>query len=543
MSSWALARIRHAKRAPIKPRGLTPAARAANLPAMRDGIAWSNDLLTLAARFGDRVAVTDGRATLSYAGLAARAHALGHRLRADGIAPGAPVATLVPNGIEAPWVSHGVTLCGAAEVPINANATDEEILWFAELAGFRRIVAPRAQQARLAALGLDPWALEDIAPDPAAAPLPPVPADAWGRIIFTSGTTGRPKAILHTHGGRWTAHLLQRAVLPFTPGRGDRVLLMTPYVHGASLITAAWLEQGAEVVLQDGVRAEAVEPVLAARPSAVFAPPTVLAKILALFPGRRFEGVRCIFTGTSTLSRALWQQAAEAFGPVVRVTYGMSECFNPITVLEAPDVAAAMAEPDDGLGANLGWPAPGVEIAVRGEDGAILKAGEAGEIWLRARHMNVGTIAAAGFAARAPGAWHRTGDLGALDARGRLRLSGRAADVMKSGGYRIHPGEIEAALDGAAGGRALCVLGIPSDYWGEVVVAVAESPPEGWAADAEARVSSLARPKRPRAWLALPDLPRNAQGKVVRARVREAILATHALEDGPHPRLVARAPQ
>jgi acyl-CoA synthetase (AMP-forming)/AMP-acid ligase II len=114
---------------------------------------------------------------------------------------------------------------------------------------------------------------------------------------------------------------------------------------------------------------------------------------------------------------------------------------------------------------------------------------------------------------------------------------------MKSGGYRIHPGEIEAALDGAAGGRALCVLGIPSDYWGEVVVAVAESPPGGWAADAEARVASLARPKRPRAWLALPDLPRNAQGKVVRARVREAILATHALEDGPHPRLVARAPQ
>jgi acyl-CoA synthetase (AMP-forming)/AMP-acid ligase II len=538
-----LARIRHAKRAPIKPRGLTPAAPPANLAPMRDGIAWSNDLLTLAVRFAGRVAVTDGRATLSHAALAARAHGLARRLQEAGIVPGAPVATLVPNGIEAPWVSFGVTISGAAEVPINANSTDEEIRWFAQLAGFRRIVAPRAQAARLAALGLDPWPLEDIAPDPAAKALPPVPAEAWGRIIFTSGTTGRPKAILHTHGGRWTAHLLQRAVLPFTPGRGDRVLLMTPYVHGASLITAAWLEQGGEVVLQDGVRADAVEPVLAARPSAVFAPPTVLAKILALFPGRRFEGVRCIFTGTSTLSRALWRQAAEAFGPVVRVTYGMSECFNPITVLEAPEVAEAMAEADDGLGANLGWPAPGVEIAIRGEDGAALPPGEPGEIWLRARHMNAGTITAAGFTARPPGAWHRTGDLGALDARGRLRLSGRAADVMKSGGYRIHPGEVEAALDGVAGGRAICVLGIPSDYWGEVVVAVAEAPPEGWVAEAEARVAALARPKRPRAWLALPELPRNAQGKVVRARVREAILATHVLEDGPHPRLVARTPQ
>ena len=507
---------------------------------MRDGIAWSNDLLTLAARFGDRVAVTDGAATLSFRALAQRAHALGHRLRAAGVAPGAPVASLVPNGCDAPWVSAGLTIAGVAEVPINAASTDAELGWFAELTGFRRILAHRAQAGRLAALGFEPWAIEDIAPDAAPAPLPPVPSEAWGRILFTSGTTGRPKAIVHTHGGRWTAHLLQRAVLPFTPGVGDRVLLMTPFVHGASLITAAWLEQGAEVVLQDGVRAERIAPILDAGPSAIFAPPTVLAKILSLFPGRRFEGVRCIFTGTSTLSRELWRRAAEAFGPVVRITYGMSECFNPITVLEPPEVAAAMAEADDGLGANLGWPAPGVEIAIRAEDGTALPPGERGEIHLRARHMAAGTITGTGFAARPPGGWHRTGDLGAIDARGRLRLSGRAADLMKSGGYRVHPGEIESVLDGAADGRAICVLGLPSDYWGEVIVAVAEAPPEGWVAEAEARVVALARHKRPRAWLALPELPRNAQGKVVRARVREAILAAHLLEDGPHPRLLPR---
>ena len=373
------------------------------------------------------------------------------------------------------------------------------------------------------------------------APLMAGPADALAAILFTSGTTGRPKAIVHTHGGRWTAHLLQRAVLPFTPGAGDRVLLMTPFVHGASLIAAAWLEQGGEVVLQDGVKAERIAPILDAGPSAIFAPPTVLAKILSLFPDRRFEGVRCIFTGTSTLSRELWRRAADAFGPVVRITYGMSECFNPITVLEPPEVAAAMAEADDGLGANLGWPAPGVEIAIRAEDGTALPPGEPGEIHLRGRHMAAGTITGTGFTARPPGGWHRTGDLGAIDARGRLRLSGRAADLMKSGGYRVHPGEIESVLDGAAEGRAICVLGLPSDYWGEVIVAVAEAPPEGWVAEAETRVAALARHKRPRAWLALPELPRNAQGKVVRARVRDAILAAHALEDGPRPRLLPRA--
>ncbi len=511
---------------------------------MHDDIAWSNDLLTLAARFGERIAVTDGQAEMSFAAHAARAHALGHALRDAGVAPGAPVATLMPNGIDAPWVSAGVTLSGAAEVPINAASTDAELAWFQELAGFRRIIAPAAQQARLAALGLDAWAAESVVADPRPAALPPVPAAAWGRILFTSGTTGRPKAIVHTHGGRWTAHLLQRAVLPFTPGAGERVLLMTPFVHGASLITAAWLEQGAEVVLQDGVRAERIAPLLEGGSlAAIFAPPTVLAKLLALFPGRRFEGVRCIFTGTSTLSRTLWQRAAEAFGPVVRVTYGMSECFNPIAVLEPPELAQAMEEPDDGGGACLGWPAPGVELAIRSAEGALQPQGDAGEIWLRARHMAAGTITASGFAARPRGAWHRTGDLGAIDARGRLRLSGRAADAMKSGGYLVHPGEIESALDGVAGGRAVCVLGLPSDYWGEVIIAVAEAAPEGWQEEASARLAALARHKRPRAWLSLPDLPRNAQGKVVRARLREAVLLDHTLEDGPHPRLVARKPQ
>ncbi len=508
---------------------------------MRDGIAWSNDLLTLAARFAGRVAVTDGVGTMDYAALSARAHALAHRLCGAGQHPGAPVATLVPNGLDAPWVSLGVTVAGAAEVPVNAHSTDAEILWYAELAGFRRILAPAAQSARLSGLGLDPWPIEDVAPEPAASALPPVPADAWGRIIFTSGTTGKPKAIVHTHGGRWTAHLLQRAVLPFVPGAGDRVLLMTPYVHGASLIAAAWLEQGGEVVLQDGVRADRLAPVLeGAPPSAIFAPPTVLAKLLSLYPGRRFEGVRVIFCGTATLTRDLWQRAAAAFGPVVRVTYGMSECFNPITVLEPTEVEAAMAEPEDGLGANLGWPAPGVEVSIRGEDGAEARRGESGEIFLRARHMAAGTISAAGFAARPPGGWHRTGDLGAIDARGRLRLSGRAADLMKTGGYRVHPSEIETALDGAAGGQAICVLGIPSDYWGEVVVAVAENPPPGWEDAARERLAVLARAKHPRAFVALAELPRNAQGKVVRARVRDAVLAGHALEDGPHPRLVSR---
>ena len=506
---------------------------------MQDGIPWSSDLLTLARRFGPRIAITDGDASITYAALSARAHGLARRLIAEGFKPGQPVATFVPNGCDAPWVSYGLTMAGVAETPCNTGSTDAELGWFAQLTGFKRIVAPQASCARLAGLGFEPLALEDITQDDSGAPLPPVPSDAWGRIIFTSGTTGKPKAILHSHGGRYLANILQRAVLPFTPEPGERVLLMTPFTHGAALITYAWLDHGGEVVLQDGVRAERIAPVLAApRLSAIFAPPTVLAKLLALFPGQAVPGLKVIFCGTQTLTRDLYARAAAQFGPVVRVTYGMSECFNPITVLEGPDVAAAMEEAEDGLGANLGWPATGVEIAIRDEAGAPLPHGDSGDIWLRARHMNIGMIGADGFVPRPAGAWHRTGDLGAIDARGRLRLAGRASDVMKSGGYRVHPAEIEMVLEEAGQGRAICVLGLASDYWGEVIIAVADGLASGWEAAALPLAEKLARHKRPRAWLTLPELPRNAQGKVVRARVRDAVLARWRLEDGPHPRLI-----
>jgi O-succinylbenzoic acid--CoA ligase len=533
-------RIPPEARPAIKPRiDARPGRR--DFAAMQDGIPWSSDLLTLARRFGPRIAITDGDASITYAALSARAHGLARRLVAEGFKPGQPVATFVPNGCDAPWVSYGLTMAGVAETPCNTGSTDAELRWFAELTGFKRIVAPQASCARLAALGFAPLPLEDITPDDSFAPLPPVPSDAWGRIIFTSGTTGKPKAILHSHGGRYLANILQRAVLPFTPQPGERVLLMTPFTHGAALIAYAWLDHGGEVVLQDGVRADRIAPVLAAQLSAIFAPPTVLAKLLALFPGQAVPGLKVIFCGTQTLTRELYARAAAQFGPVVRVTYGMSECFNPITILEGPDVAAAMAEDDDGLGANLGWPATGVEIAIRDEVGSPLPSGESGDIWLRARHMNIGMIGPDGLVPRPAGAWHRTGDLGALDARGRLRLAGRASDVMKSGGYRVHPAEIEMVLEEAGQGRAICVLGLASDYWGEVIIAVADGLASGWEAAALPLVEQLARHKRPRAWLTLPELPRNAQGKVVRARVREAVLARWRLEDGPHPRLVPAA--
>ena len=216
------------------------------------------------------------------------------------------------------------------------------------------------------------------------------------------------------------------------------------------------------------------------------------------------------------------------FGPVVRITYGKTECVNPITVLPPAATAACYHGEPQSEGACLGWPADGVELAIRD-----------GEIWLRARHMADGYIDSAGFH-EFEGGWHATGDLGRIDERGRLWLLGRLADTIKTGGYRVQPEEIEAALAGSTGCGQIVVAALPSGYWGEVIVAATEHATEGWAAGAQALAEQLSKHKRPRAYVGLAELPRNPQGKISRREVRAAILGRYRLEDGPHPRLLPR---
>lgn len=356
--------------------------------------------------------------------------------------------------------------------------------------------------------------------------------------MFSSGTTGRPKGAVYTHGGRWIGEQLIKATLPFTPCPGSRLLLMTPFSHGASLLAFAWCDFGGEVILLNGVDTDRVLALLRTGSiDAVFAPPTVLAKLAAAFGDENFTSVRCVFTGTQPLTAALYQKAQAIFGPVVRVTYGKTECINPITVLGPDDTHDHFTQEDRPAGTCVGWPAPGVELQI--DIGVERDGGSdaSGEVCLRAPQMSVGLIDAGGFKPHAPDGWHQTGDLGQLDARGRLWLTGRIADVIKTGGYRVNPDEIEALLTGIHNCGPVCVTSLASDYWGEVIVAVAENAGFGWDSEAARRVEVLSRHKHPRAYLCVENLPRNLQGKTIRRHVREMILATHDFIDGPYPKL------
>lgn len=492
---------------------------------------------------------------LSFNQLCTYAHALANNLSHEASLPGKAIASLLPNTVQAVWASYGIRMTGAAETPLSWGYTLEEIQWCAKLAGFDCVLTRGEREAELQSIGLRTINIDTLAASADfkslavnQSVLPAIPGDQAGRILFTSGTTGKPKGVRYTHAARWMGEQLLKAEMPFIPAEGQKILLMTPFVHGSSLLTYGWCDLGGTVVLHPGVHIDHIQALLDSDSlTAIFAPPTVLAKITSAFEGRKFKSIKCVFTGTQPLAPAMYQRASNMFGPNIRITYGKSECVNPIAVLDRAQTQRYYSEKTIPPGACVGWPAPGVEVKIvhsahdstsdenKNDDDL-----EDGEIYLRSPHMSSGLITEKGFAPHSPEGWHQTGDLGHFDQEGRLVLTGRVADVIKTGGYRVNPDEIEAQLAHNKLCTQICVTSITSDYWGEIIIAVAEGSQAGWQQQCTDLLVDMSKHKKPRHYIEIDALPRNPQGKISRKQVARLILELYQLQDGPYPELIKR---
>ena len=348
----------------------------------------------MAHRYAERIAVRDNAGAITYRVLFRRAAALAHALRDAGVTPAEPVVTFLRNGIPAVVAHYAVMLSGAADVPINPALSKADVGVCIGIAKARRVITSRELAGQFRGLGLQAICVEDCGEaELDAGSFPPLPADALARVVFTSGTTGLPKGAVHDQEGRWLANLLLRASLPQIGGARRNLLLMTPFAHGSSLMTLAYHGRGETVTLLDGVDLDVVLPLIErGEIDEMFAPPTVLTKLVDAAGDRALLGLRTVFCGTAVLTPTLYHRARRVFGPIIRVTYGKSEVFNPITVLEPAETDAWYRERGVDADACVGWTAPGVEIAIRTEDGRAAAGGEEGEVFIRARHMMRGYL-------------------------------------------------------------------------------------------------------------------------------------------------------
>jgi acyl-coenzyme A synthetase/AMP-(fatty) acid ligase len=523
---------------------------------MVSSLSWKNELLGLSLRYAERTAVYDATGSASYATIFKMAAGIAKAIVNQGIAPGDPVGTLLPNGRYAVAGSYGVVLSGAGEAAINAHLSPDDLAHCLDVAGVRHVVTTADTAAALSDrfpkitfLAVERIADADVADIPDRRPA----NDAFGKILFTSGTTGKPKGIVHSQIGRWLANLVLRASLPVAPGPDLNLLLLTPFSHGSSLLTYAYLDGGATITLLDRVDVpDIIRRLENDGINQIFAPPTVLRKLVDGMEGKTFPAVKTIFCGTAPLSKELYERAREIFGPVVRLTYGKTEIFNPITILSPQETDDWFREGKTEISNCVGWPGPGVEICIGDADedsneakpdaedggGNTVQGYRTGPVLIRARHAYHGTLKDGSLVLEDPNAFHRSGDVGFIDDKGRVHLCGREASVIKSGGYRINPEEVEAGLRQAKPDMEVVVVGLPSEYWGEIITAVAVGVEDGWGS--ELPLDHITKFKRPRFWLSMPEIPKNSIGKIMRNLIIDHVSEHYVIVDGPYPKIERR---
>ncbi len=342
--------------------------------------------------------------------------------------------------------------------------------------------------------------------------------DDLAAILYTSGTTGRSKGAMLSHG-----NLSSNAIvldLAWRWRRGDVLLHVLPifHVHGLFVASHGALLAGAKMIWLDRFDPTAVCAQLP-RATVFMGVPTLYVRLLdtETFDRRATSGMRLFISGSAPLLTETFVRFEERTGHRILERYGMSE------------TAMLVSNPYDGnrRGGTVGLPLPGVDLRVVGEDGKPCPWGEIGGIEVRGPNVFGGywrmpEKTREEFTADG---WFRTGDVGRIDANGYVSIVGRSKDLIISGGYNVYPKEIESYLDDMPGVAESAVFGVPDRDFGEAVTAVVVAR-SGAAVDvqdlAAALKSKIAGFKVPKAIHLIAELPRNQMGKVQKNQLREA---------------------
>lgn len=462
---------------------------------------------------------------------------LAHGLRAARLGRGARLGIMLPNGPEYVLLALACAKAVICMVPINYRFKAAEVVRQLEDCHADALVhgadfTTHAEAAR-AALGVDlissglreapacTTRLEDLLAQGSDEALPmDATEDDLFYLGYTSGTTGRPKGAMVTQRNRALAY--HYWALEFGINEDDVCLHCGPFHHTAPFtFTLVQLFMGGEVVILDAFNADAAVDALERHGVTwSFMVPYMLDRLLDLEPDRTStrQRLRMLISGASALPTRTKERVLSRFpGLSLHEFYGATEA-GVITNLRGSDQRRKTR--------CVGQPVADIEVEIRDETGSRLPAGVIGDIWLRGPTLFSGYFASPERTAEVTrGDWCTLGDVGRIDEEGYLYLVDRRKDVIKSGGVNVYPLEIEEVILLDAGVRECAVVGLPDERWGEAVHAfvVLVSSADGGALQRVERLCAahLAGYKQPKAVHAISELPRNANGKVLKRDLRE----------------------
>ena len=456
----------------------------------------------------------------TYAHLQGQTERAAGALVAAGVAPGDRVLVQLAKLPETVALYLACLKVGAVYVPVNTAYTSREVAYFIEDSEPRLFVAADAEagngSVRIETLTESggSWRTQLAAAEPVPDTVPR-DDDDLAAILYTSGTTGRAKGAMLSH-DNLASNVV--ALDRYWGWQDDDVLLHALpifHVHGLFVALHCALLRGTPVIFQPRFDTDVL---IAELPNAtvLMGVPTFYTRLLAdpRLDAALASRVRLFISGSAPLTEQTFADFEARTGMRILERYGMTETLmNTSNPLDGERVAG-----------TVGFPLPLVEARIAGDDGAELGVGEVGGIEVRGPNVFSGYWRMPEKTAeefRADG-FFRTGDLGVMDAEGRVSIVGRAKDLVISGGYNVYPKEVERLLDEMPEVTESAVIGVPHPDFGEAVVAILVATASGVhedRVDAHLR-GNLARYKQPKRVFCVESLPRNAMGKVQKNELR-----------------------
>ncbi|NPV23266.1 acyl-CoA synthetase [Bradyrhizobium aeschynomenes] len=504
-------------------------------------------------RLADRIGFVWGERSWTWREIDAMVSALAAGLAAQGIAKGDRILVHSKNCEEMFVSMFAAFRLGAVWVPTNFRLMPDEVAYLATASGAKAFlchgdfpehaaaVTTAAFTWRVGESGdLGTRSVAEVMKAHAGADVANAAVEhddpCW--FFFTSGTTGRSKAAVLTHGQM--AFVITNHLADLTPGttEHDASLVVAPLSHGAGVHQLMQSARGAKTVLLPSEKfdiAEAFRLIERHRVSNLFTVPTILKMMVEHPAVEQFDhsSLRHVIYAGAPMYREDQKRALARLGKVIVQYFGLGEVTGNITVLPA-----AAHEEEDGPDARIGscgYERTGMQVSIQDDQGRELNSGETGEICV------IGPAVFAGYydnpeanAKAFRDGWFRTGDLGHMDAQGFVYITGRASDMYISGGSNIYPREVEEKILTHPDIGEVAVLGVPDPVWGEVGVAVCVAR-DGAAAPSESAIAGylatkLPRYKMPKRFFFWDALPKSGYGKIPKRLVRDELEARGLLD-------------